>query len=64
MDKETVDQARKEADEAWTKFALLKDAYLKAESDYCKKQTKFRNFDYELALIDGRFKKVPSPEDK
>ena len=59
MDKETVDQARKGAEEAWTKFSLLKDAFLKAETDYVKKVNRFRNFDYELAQIDGRLKKIP-----
>jgi hypothetical protein len=60
MDKSTVDQARKEAEEAYTKVSLLKDAYWKAESDYIKKAARFRNFDYELAQTDGRLKKIPS----
>ena len=59
MDKETVDKAREEAEQAWTKFSLLKDAYIKAESDYIKKLSRFKNFDYELAQVDGRLKKVP-----
>lgn len=59
MDKLTVDQARKEAEAAYTKFALLKDAYLKAEDDYLHKSRKFQNFDYELAQTDGRLKKLP-----
>ena len=62
MDKVTVDLARKEAEEAWTKVSLLKDAFYKAESDYIKKVSRFRNFDYELAQTDGRLKKVPSKE--
>jgi hypothetical protein len=60
MDKSTVDQAKKEAEEAYTKLALLKDAYFKAESDYIKKLSRFRNFDYELAQTDGRLKKIPA----
>ena len=60
MDKETVDRTRKEAEESWTKMSLLKDAYLKAESDYIKKLSRFKNFDYELAQTDGRLKKIPS----
>ena len=60
MDKSTVDQARKEAEEAYTKVSLLKDAYWKAEADYEKKVSRFRNFDYELAQTDGRLKKLPS----
>jgi len=58
MDKETVERAQKEAEEAYTKLSLLKDAYFKAEADYVKKCARFRNFDYELAQIDGRLKKV------
>ena len=60
MDKETVERARKDAEEAYVKLALLKDAYFKAESDYVKKSARFRNFDYELAQSDGRLKKLPS----
>lgn len=59
MDQETVCKAKKEAEEAWTKVALLKDAYYKAEKDYMEKVTRFRALDYELALIDGRLKKLP-----
>ena len=59
MTKETVDQARKEAELAYTKFALLKDAYLKAEADYLHKSRRFQNFDRELAEVDGRLKKIP-----
>ena len=65
MDKSTVDIAQKEAEEAWLKLSILKDAYFKAEKDYLKKSSRFRNFDYELALTDGRLKKVaPSGERK
>ena len=59
MDKETVDQARKEAEVAYTKFKVLKDAYLKAENDYLHKLRRFQNFDHELAEVDGRLKKLP-----
>lgn len=64
MDKETVKRAQREAEEAYTKLALLKDAYWKAEADYVKKVSRFRNFDYELALVDGRLKKLPPQEGK
>ena len=62
MDKETVDRTRKEAEEAWTKLSILKDAHFKAEAEYIKKLSRFRNFDYELALTDGRLKKIPARE--
>lgn len=58
MDKETVERAQREAEDAYTKLALLKEAYFKAESDYIKKVSRFRNFDYELAQTDGRLKKL------
>jgi hypothetical protein len=60
MDKESVNQLQKEAEEAFVKLSLLKDAYYKAESDYLKKLSRFRNADYSLALIDGRLKKIPA----
>ena len=60
MDKETVDRTRKEAEKAWIKLSILKDAYFKAEAEYIKKLSRFRNFDYELALTDGRLKKIPA----
>jgi hypothetical protein len=59
MEKWKVDEARREASEAYTKMSLLKDAALKAEADYIKKLARFRNFDYELAQTDGRLKKLP-----
>ena len=62
MDKETVDRTRKEAEKAWTKMSLLKEVYFKAEAEYIKKLSRFRNFDYELALTDGRLKKIPARE--
>jgi hypothetical protein len=60
VDQETVDRSRKEAEEAYIKLSLLKDAFWKAESDYMRKVSRFRNFDYELAQTDGRLKKIPS----
>ena len=59
MTKEIVDQARKEAEVAYTKYALLKEAYVKAENDYLHKSRRFQNFDRELAETDGRLKKLP-----
>ncbi len=62
MDKSTVDQARKEAEEAYIKFSLLRDAFIKAETNYFKKLRRFKEVDYELALTDGRLKKIPAGE--
>jgi hypothetical protein len=59
MEKWKVDDARKEASEAYIKMSLLKDAALKAEADYLKKLNRFRSYDYELAQTDGRLKKLP-----
>jgi hypothetical protein len=64
MTKEQVDQAQKEAEVAYQKLSLLKDAYFKAESDYIKKVNHFRNLDHQLALIDGRLKKIPSSAER
>jgi hypothetical protein len=64
VDKLTVDKAREEAERSYVKFSLLKDAYIKAESDYIKKVDHFKNLDYKLALEDGRLKKVPPSEGK
>ena len=60
MDRETVDRTRREAEKAWTKLSILKDAYFKARADYIKKLSRFKNFDHELALTDGRLKKIPA----
>ena len=59
MDKETVDRVRKEAEEAYLVYANLKETYIIAEADWLKKSRRFRSFDYELALTDGRLKKIP-----
>ena len=59
MDKETVAQARKETDEAYLIYATLKIPYLKAQENWLKKLHRFKEFDYQLALIDGRLKKIP-----
>ena len=58
MDKETVAQARKESDEAYLIYTTLKIPYLKAEENWLKKLHRFKEFDYQLALVDGRFKRV------
>jgi hypothetical protein len=57
---EQVNEARKLAECAYTKYHLLKDAYLKAESEYHNKLKTFKKLDYQLAEIDGRLKKIPS----
>ena len=60
MNKETVAQARKETDEAYLIYATLKIPYLKAQENWLKKLHRFKEFDYQLALIDGRLKKISS----
>ena len=62
---EFVESLRKEAEIAYTKYLLLKDSANKAEKDYLKKSQRFRELDYQLALVDGRLKKVqPKVETK
>jgi len=58
MDKETVAQARKESNEAYLIYTTLKIPYLKAEENWLKKLHRFKEFDYQLALTDGRFKRI------
>lgn len=64
MDQETVNRCRKEAEESYLVYANLKEQYLEAEKDWLKKSRRFRSFDYELALTDGRLKKIPSGGEK
>lgn len=64
MDKETVDRCRKESEEAYLIYSNLKEQYLEAERDWLKKSRRFRNFDYQLALTDGRLKKIPPGGEK
>jgi hypothetical protein len=59
MDKETVERAKKESDEAYLVYSNLKAQYQEAEKDWLKKSRRFQDFDYQLALVDGRFKKLP-----
>lgn len=59
MDKETVDKAKKESDEAYLIYSNMKEQYKAAEQDWLKKSRRFKDFDYQLALTDGRLKKLP-----
>ena len=54
------DEAKKEAACSYKKFSLLKDLYQKAEKDYFDKSKRFQSLDYQLALVDGRLKKIES----
>ncbi len=60
MDKETLDKARSERDEAYKVYSELKELYLEAEANWLMKKKVFEKYDYELALIDGRLKKLPA----
>jgi hypothetical protein len=59
MDKETVERAKKESDEAYLIYSNMKEQYKAAEQDWLKKSRRFKDFDYKLALTDGRLKKIP-----
>ena len=59
MNAETVNRCRKEADSAYIIYAEAKRIFIDAQADYLKKVRRFRNYDYELALTDGRLKKIP-----
>ena len=58
--RKVVSEARKVVEASFIKMSLLKDAFYKSEKDYIKKLEQFKTMDYELALKDGRFKKLPS----
>jgi len=64
MDQETVDQARKEAEEAYVIYAGLEKQYKAARDDYLKKSRRFYDYDHCLALTDGRLKKIPPSQKK
>ena len=64
MDRETVNQAREEAEKAYTIYTNLQTASQKAGSEYFKKRERFQALDYELALTDGRFKAIPPGQKK
>lgn len=57
--KAQVDIARSDAESAYTKYHLLKEAADKAEKIYLEKLNTFKDLDYKLALVDGRLKKLP-----
>ena len=57
--KEFVEGLRKDAEIAYTKFKLLQDQAVKAETEYLEKSDRFKRLDYELAKIDGRMQRIP-----
>ena len=61
---EQVNELRKEAEEAYLKYANLKETFTQAEQEWMKKSRRFKDFDYKLALTDGRLKKVPPGGEK
>jgi hypothetical protein len=60
MDKETVDCLRKESEEAYKVLVNAREVYKLAENTYQKKNDRYMKADYELALVDGRLKKLPA----
>jgi len=59
MNQETVDRLEKEVGTAYKAFKIAEKVYREKELDYCKKSRRFMQADYELALTDGRLKKIP-----
>ena len=59
MDKETVERVRKEAEQAYLELANLRGQVKIAEDKYFKLSKRFQDFDHQLALVDGRLKKIP-----
>ena len=64
VSKEYVEGLRKEAEVARSKYLLLNDACVKAEKEYLKTLQRFKDLDYQLALVDGRLKKLDSASSK
>ena len=60
VDKLAVSQAREVADQAYRVYSDLQDKCQEAEKDYAEKRKRFQALDYQLALTDGRLKKIPS----
>jgi len=60
--KEQVEEAKKAAGIAYTKYKLLSDAFRAAEREYFEKSKEFQKLDYDLAMTDGRLKKVQPGE--
>lgn len=58
MDKETVERVRREAEVAYVELANLRAQVKIAEDKYLKVSRRFQDFDRQLAMVDGRFKKV------
>lgn len=63
LKKETL-EARQKAGESYKRFLILQPLYQAAERDYLRKSKIFQDLDYQLALLDGRLKKIPSPSDR
>jgi hypothetical protein len=60
VEKWQVDNAKKEAGDAYQTYSLLKEQFTKAEKEYFEKSQLFQKLDYQLALTDGRMTKVTS----
>lgn len=64
LSKEHVLELQKEAEASYIAYLTTKDAYDKASEEYLKKSRRFKEADYQLALVDGRLKKIPSVGEK
>ncbi len=60
--KEEVDETKKEVQTFYNAYLIIKVAHDRAYDKWIKSRAKFESLDYQLALTDGRFKVVPSPE--
>jgi hypothetical protein len=60
MDKETVEKLRQEAKDAYKDLKEIESIYLERKRLYCEKSQRFMQADHELAMEDGRYKKLPS----
>lgn len=57
--KEQVLELRKACEEFYAKYHLLKEQFEEAEKEYFSRLERFKTADYQLALVDGRLKRLP-----
>ena len=60
MDKETVERLKEETINAFREFKEAEAIYKEKQKIYCEKSQRFMQADHELAMEDGRYKKLPS----
>ena len=60
MDKETVERLKEETSNVYKEFKEAEAVYKEKQKIYFEKSQRFMQADHELAMEDGRYKKLPS----